>query len=217
MQPDFWLERWERGETGFHQAAVNPLLPRHWPAMQVAPGQRVFAPLAGRSVDLAWLRSQGLDVVGVEVSERAVRAFFAERGVTPDTAPAGQFTRWAAEGIELLCGDYFALTPATLGPVAAVYDRAALIALPPDLRRDYAARMATLTPPGARTLLVTLEYEQAQMGGPPFSVGETELRALYGGTHDIELLERCVPEDFPKFRARGLTRLDECAYRLTRR
>lgn len=204
MDPEFWLERWRRGEIGFHQERPHPALARLWPMLGLAAGARVFVPLAGKSLDLLWLASQGFEVVGIELSPIAVQEFAAEHGRPPR--------------VELRCGDLFDLTPASLGPIDAVFDRASLVALPPAMRRRYAATLAALSPPGSRTLLVTMEYDQARMAGPPHSVPEDEVHALYSATHAVELLARdSALADFPRFAQRGVDRLAEAAYRLTRR
>lgn len=205
MQPQFWHDRWQANEIGFHQTQPHPALAKHWPSLGLAPGARVFVPLAGKSPDLTWLARQGFHVTGVELSPLAVQQFYAENAAE------------ATAGVDLRCGDFFDLTPRNLGPVSAVFDRASLIALPPDMRQRYAVQLTALEQPGSRTLLITLEYEQSRMAGPPHSVDATEVQRLYQATHQIELLERSDQlADFPRFRARGLERLTEVVYRLTR-
>jgi len=213
MDPDFWLARWARGEIGFHRASVHPMLVAHGAPLA---GRRVLAPLCGKSLDLVHLADLGGTVVGVELSEQAIAAFFAERGVRPEVTVEARCTRWVAGAYTLLQADYFTLTAADLGaPCTGLYDRAALIALPPALRPAYAAQTAKLLAPGACGLLITLDYPQEAMDGPPFAVPEAEVRALYAGLADVEPL---VVEDAldtePRFRARGLTRLSQCAYAL---
>ena len=83
MQPDFWHQRWADNQIGFHQSAPTPLLLKHWPALGITPGAQVFVPLAGKSLDMAWLASQGHRVLGVELSQLAVEQFFAEHDLQP--------------------------------------------------------------------------------------------------------------------------------------
>lgn len=182
--------------------------------LRLAPGETVFVPLCGKSVDLRWLADQGAHVVCVELSPIAVESFFAEQGLTPRTSKEGGFAVWKSGPIRVLCGDYFALTPAHLAGVQAVYDRAALIALPPERRADYVAHLDRLLPGARRTLLVTLEYPQQQMQGPPFSVAEREVHSLFAGARIERLGTQDVLADNPRFREKGLTRLLECAYRI---
>lgn len=211
MQPAFWLDKWERGETGFHQNEVNPYLTRYWGRLNAT--GKVLVPLCGKSLDLWWLRSQGHEVLGVELSELAVQAFFEEAGQQPAVTTLNGFIRYEADGIALWCGDFFALTPADLVGYSAVYDRASLIALPPDLRQSYIRHLCGLFPRGARTLLVTLDYDQPEMSGPPFAVSDDEVHRLYSGRASIELLEsRDVLAGNERFRQRGLSRLYENAY-----
>jgi thiopurine S-methyltransferase len=203
MEADFWLTRWQRNEIGFHQDRPHDALARFWGRLGLTAGTRVFVPLAGKSLDLVWLAQRGHAVVGIELSEIAVRDFRAAHG---------------SSDVDLRCGDLFDLGPATLGRIDAIFDRASLVALPPPMRRSYAAKLAELSPPGTRTLLVTMEYDQSRMAGPPHSVPESEVQELFGATHDIEWLARdsCL-RDFPRFSQRGIDALSESFYLLTRR
>ena len=216
MQPDFWHQRWQDNRIGFHQPAPTPLLLKHWPALGVAPGARVFVPLCGKSLDLAWFAAQGYRVLGVELSQLAVEQFFSEHGLVPDTETSRYGVHHRAGGIELLCGDVFALDAEVLRDCAAVFDRAALIALPPELRRRYVDEVYAKLPAGCRGLAITLEYPQAERDGPPFAVPEAEVDALYGRDWEVELLERRpIPPEHPGF-VFGVSRLETAAYALRR-
>jgi thiopurine S-methyltransferase len=215
MEPQHWLERWEKQQIGFHQAHVNMHLETFWPGSGIPPGARVFVPLCGKSLDMLWLRAQGHEVLGIEISPKAVADFFREQGLEPTVHKEARFERWQCDGLTLLVGDFFDLQPADLESVGAVYDRASLIALPPAMRADYARHMTTLKPAGAVTLLISMEYPQQQMQGPPFSVEEAEIRTLYEPHYAVErLLQLDVLGENPRFRQRGLTRLQEKVYRL---
>jgi thiopurine S-methyltransferase len=215
MQSEFWLERWQRNEIGFHQQAFNAHLQDYWKHLRIPPESPVFVPLCGKSRDMLWLRAQGHPVVGVEISTLALRDFFVENSLTPQHSQRPPFDIWQADGIELLCGDFFALTPADLVGIAAVYDRASLIALPPPLRERYVTKLAGILPAQVEMLLVTMEYPQAQMQGPPFSVAEEEVRALYAQRYQVEALyTKDILAENPRFRERGLTHLAEKVYRL---
>jgi thiopurine S-methyltransferase len=215
MESEFWLERWRLAETGFHQPVANRDLQRHWPALALAPGTTVFVPLCGKSLDLLWLRAQGHRVIGIELAEQAVRDFHRENALTPAIATRAGLPCWETDGLSIYCADFFALHPVHLATTGAVYDRAALIALPPELRRRYARHLQSLLPAGAQILQLTMDYPQEQMQGPPFSVGEAELRDLYGARFQIRLLgSNDTLLDEPRFRQRGLRSLQECSYRL---
>lgn len=218
MDPDFWHERWQANLIGFHQDEINAYLERYWPSLELAPGSRVLVPLCGKSLDLLWLREQGHTVIGIELSRIAVQAFFEENGVTPVVQQEPHCTRWLCEGIELLCGDFFNIDATDLGQVDALYDRAALIALTEVQRQHYAQRLAQLLEPGTPGLLVTLDYDQTMMDGPPFSVTDEELRRLYEDNFRIEhLLQFDALQANAKFRDKGLRSLVEHVYRLDRR
>jgi thiopurine S-methyltransferase len=217
MHPDFWHQRWADNQIGFHQDAPSPLLLKHWASLGIAPGARVFVPLAGKSLDMAWLASRGHRVLGVELSQRAVEQFFAENALAPELEETRYGTHYRAGGIELIVGDAFGLDADLLRDCAAVFDRAALIALPPALRARYAGELYARLPAGCRGLLVTLEYPQAEKAGPPFSVPEDEVHALYDRDWAVELLERRpIPPEHPGFVA-GVSRLDTAVYALRRR
>lgn len=218
MDHDFWLQRWQQGQTGFHQSRVLPLLPKHWPAVGVPAGGRVFVPLAGKSLDMLWLAGQGHPVLGVELSPLAVQQFFAEHGLTPTVRSSRYGTHHVAGAIELICGDVFGLDADALADCAGVYDRAALIALPPELRARYVAGPYAHLPAGCRGLLVTLEYPQHEMQGPPFAVEEAEVRQRYGAGWNIALLERRdILAQEPRFAAAGVTALGTALYGIARK
>jgi thiopurine S-methyltransferase len=217
MEAEFWHGRWQRGETGWHHDEFNPHLQAHWHRLGAPAGCRVLVPLCGKSRDLLWLAGEGHRVLGVEISPVAVRTFFADNGLTATTSRHRDFERWQADEIEILRGDFFDLTPGDVDAVGAVYDRASLIALPPPMRRRYAGHMAALLTPGVGSLLITLEYPQEQMQGPPFSVAEDEVRSLFGEGFAVEPVDSLnVLAETPRYRDRGLSSLTERIYTLHR-
>ncbi len=218
MKKDFWLERWERKETGFHQDVVNPHLCRHWQELRLAEGSEVFVPLCGKSRDMLWLREQGHAVLGVELSALAVQAFFSKNGQVPHHIPGERFDRCETDAIRILCGDFFDLCKEDLAEVNAVYDRASLVALPPEMRERYARHLLGILPPATRILLITFDYPQEEMPGPPFAVSTGEVEALYRGGAEIRLLAQAdVLAQNPRFRERGLSKLRENIFLLTLR
>ena len=193
-----WLQRWDSGNIHFHRSAVHPALPGHWRPR----GGSVLVPLCGKSVDLRWLAERGHTVVGVELAERAIRDFFAEQRLTFERRDARLPVYVARElPISIHHGDYFAFTAPRCD---ALYDRAALVALPSDLRRAYAAHTDSLLQPDAFRLVVTLEYDQALVPGPPFCVPAAEVLGYWPDL--VELERHVVPEETPpRFRAAGAT------------
>jgi thiopurine S-methyltransferase len=217
LEPEFWHERWRAGQIGFHQSTVDRYLSRYWPELGLASDSRVLVPLCGKSLDLLWLVERGHGVAGVELSAVALESFCMEHGIPAKRRIADGFDVYESVNLQLYCGDFFALTPELLGPVAAVYDRAALISWRPELRATYVDHATALTNPGTQTLLITLEYAQAQMKGPPFSVVADDVERLYARNHAIQELSRQdILASEPRFRARGVTSLYEVCYRLRR-
>jgi len=218
MLLEHWRERWLRNEIGFHQDRVNPYLTRHWSRLALAAGAPVFVPLCGKSLDMLWLHRQGHPVLGIEVSPVAVKDFFAENGLHTAPVEVPPFSGWESDGLRLLCGDYFDLRPRHVEGIAAVYDRASMIALPEHLRGRYAEHLMELTWPLAKVLLVTLSYPGGEMTGPPFSVTEDEINQYYGKKYGVEQLEDIdALEDNARFKEKGLTALRESVYLLSPR
>jgi len=218
MKKDFWLERWERQEIGFHQDEINPYLREHWQALNLNQNGTVFVPLCGKSRDLLWLREQKHAVLGVELSAIAINAFFEENGYSPQQSSVGKFDSCEANGMRILCGDFFDLKKDHLTDVIAVYDRASLVALPPEMRERYASHLLGILPPATRILLITFDYPQEEMSGPPFAVSAREVEALYQEHAEVRLLaQRDVLPQNARFQQRGLSRLHENIFLLTLR
>jgi len=225
MKIDFWLERWNNNETGFHQAHINPYLAYFYGEKGLSDEQRkklkVFVPLCGKSRDMLWLSQNGYMVFGVECSERAVRDFFEENALNYKHAKKDQLALYMttdqASVVEIFQGDFFALQDKDLADVTDIFDRASLVALPEEMRKQYADKMAEIQRPGIRTLLVTLTYDQAEMNGPPFSVSEENINDLFSEKFSIEkLCFKDIIDDEPRMKNRGLTSLVETVYKLTR-
>ncbi|HCG1277468.1 TPA: thiopurine S-methyltransferase [Pseudomonas aeruginosa] len=217
MQADFWHARWANNQIGFHLDEINPYLMRHLSRLRLQAGERILVPLCGKTLDLAWLAAQGLEVLGVELSEKAVSDFFEEHDLHPEIDQLDGFRRYRVAGITLLQGDFFALQAEHLAQCKAFYDRAALIALPPEMRERYAGHLQAVLPTRSLGLLVTIDYPQAEMAGPPFAVPDEEVRGYYAGGWRIEELERGdVLGVNWKFLERGVSWLDEAVYLLER-
>lgn len=216
MQAEFWHSRWNSNQIGFHQSRVNDYLQQHWPVLGVPAGARVLVPLCGKSLDMLWLAGQGLQVLGVELSERAVKDFFAEHQLQPEVTQSGAHKVYRCEDIEIRCGDFFALTAEDVSGCCALYDRAAVIALPEEMRKRYVAHLQAILPATAKGLLITLDYDQSQIDGPPFAVTDEEVQVLFAAWHPLELAAHDVLDDSPKFQQAGASHLLERVYRLTR-
>jgi thiopurine S-methyltransferase len=187
MEPDFWLQKWQLKDIAFHQKAANPLLVSCFGQLELAADSRVFLPLCGKTPDIGWLLANGYRVAGAELSDIAVSELFVELGLTPKISNNGKLKRYTAANIDIFVGDIFDLTKATLGTIDAVYDRAALVALPEPMRSAYAMHLIELTE-RAPQLVICFEYEQALVAGPPFSVDEEILKTLYAEDYQL----RCI-------------------------
>ncbi len=221
MDLEFWLERWNRGGAGFHQQHINPYLGYFYgekgPSTEQRSELRVFVPLCGKSRDLWWLQANGYDAIGVECSELAIEQFFAEQQLGYNKLNMGNYVSYRSDRLEILLGDFFSLNIEDIGSITDVFDRASLIALPVEMRRQYVRKITELQQPGTRTLLITLTYPENEMNGPPFSVSEEEVHELYMDNFTIEkLVVKNILDDEPRFKQRGLTALTETAYKLTR-
>ena len=203
-----WIERWANGRTGWHEPQGNAGLKAHWPGPAAL--RRVLVPLCGKSPDLLWLAGLGHEVIGVELSEIAVRGFFEDNDLDYRSEPAGSLVAFRASQVPVMVyqGDYFDLD---IEPCDALYDRGALVALPEAIRPDYVAHTNRLIRPDAAILLVTLEYEQSVVSGPPFSVLSGEVGRYWPRLERVEQkddFETCPP----KFRAAGLEEIYEVVW-----
>lgn len=215
MKRDYWLQRWQDDSIGWHQGQFNSHLQEYWHHLALPPGATVFVPLCGKSLDMLWLHDHGYRVVGVELSPIAVEDFFNDAGLTPQITLAEDFDHWEADGISILLGDFFTLTSKHLEGVSGVFDRASLVALPPDMRTRYAEKLSEIVPRAAQMLLVTLEYDQDKLAGPPFCVPESEVAHLYRARFREELLY-CIDvlHEHPRYPLAGIDALEEKVYRL---
>ncbi len=217
MERDFWLEKWANNEIGFHLMKSNPLLVRYWSKLGVTQGSGVFVPLCGKSLDMHYLESLGHPVVGVEFSETAVLAYFAEAGESFQQTEGFYLSCYKGAHTTLYRGDFFDMQVPDILGIRGVFDRGALIALPPAVRPLYVDHLLRIIPEHAHILLITLEYDQSRVAGPPFSVLESEVELLFrdrarcsciGGVDTVELP--------PKFGAAGIESVRETVYHIVK-
>ncbi|MBX9916612.1 MAG: thiopurine S-methyltransferase [Nitrosomonas sp.] len=188
MEASYWHQKWEQKDIGFHESEVNPLLIKHFAELNLPKGSRIFLPLCGKTHDAAWLLACGYQVAGAELSGLAINELFKELGLEPEISKVGQLVHYQSENIDIVAGDIFAVSAEYLGPISAIYDRAALVALPASLRKHYTSHLMNIT--GAvPQLLITYEYDQSLMDGPPFSVSADELKRHYGASYQLKSAE----------------------------
>jgi thiopurine S-methyltransferase len=213
----FWLERWRLDQIRFHQADYNARLQRYWPGLGVPAAGQVFVPLCGKSRDMLWLAERGHSVVGVELAAIAVEAFFEAADLAYTQRRHGALTLYQAERVRIFCGDVFDLTAADLSGTVGVFDRGGLVALPPPLRSRYVEHLLDTLQLGAVTLLLTVEYGQARVTGPPFAVLPDEVDAHYGARCSIERLDASVATAVPlRFAQAGVESALESTYRIVK-
>lgn len=190
MEADFWHQMWRSGRVGFHQPNVNAFLRRHWKKLNLADHGQVFVPLCGKSLDMLWLRERGHAVLGVELSEQALQEFVTENDLQATALKKGtQFNGYEMDGMTLLSGDFFDISAKECKEVKAVYDRAALVALPSEMRHQYASHLKTILAPEVPILLIAMDYDQSLQSGPPFAVSELEVKTLFEDRFNIEKID----------------------------
>lgn len=213
MEASFWRDRWANGQTGWQEPAPNHFLTAHHAVLGLGPGRRVLVPLSGKTPDLAFLAEAGAEAIGSELVESAARAFFDERGLSAERTALGEHVRLSAGRVSIVVGDFFTLTSAQLGVIDAIYDRAAVVALPAPMRERYAARLRALAP-GAAMLTVTFAHDGAP-DVPPFAVERPELDRLYGAANVHFLGERDLYHPESTLAQRGATFTRELCHRVT--
>ena len=189
MDADFWLHKWQSNDIAFHRKEANPLLVKHFAELNLAKSARVFLPLCGKTRDIAWLLSQGYKVVGAELSELAIQQLFVELNAQPNITSFDHGKLYQAPQLDIFVGDIFKLSAEILGSVDAIYDRAALVALPFDMRIQYSKHLQQITKT-APQLLICYDYDQTQTEGPPFSISDAEVAEHYQQNYEVKLIER---------------------------
>ena len=188
MDSEFWKKRWEKNEIGFHLDEVNPMLVKHFKELELKEDSSVFLPLCGKTLDIQWLLSKGYNIIGAELSELAIQQLFDELQVKPDVSIQEKFKVYETKGLKIFVGDIFDLSSEVLGDIDAVYDRAALVALPFNIREKYTEHLSRITQ-YLPQLLLNFTYDQSLMNGPPFSVSGEEIKEHYSKSYAISLLE----------------------------
>ncbi|MEO1021607.1 MAG: thiopurine S-methyltransferase [Bacteroidota bacterium] len=189
MEKEYWLERWEHRQIGFDQQHPNPLLVRHFSKLNISRNGKIFVPLTGKTIDVAWLLSQGFEVTGCELSEQAVRELFGMLDIEAAIEPWEYGKIYTSERLTLFVGDFFSLIKTDLGTVDGVYDRAALVALPSEARHLYTSYLRLITQQ-APQLLIVFDYDQELISGPPFSISKEEITNHYAEEYHIALIEK---------------------------
>ena len=208
-----WLEFWENNEINWHSDVVTQELEEYLGLLKLEPGNKVFFPLCGKSLDMIYLLNQGFSVVGVELSEIAIKQFFHENGLDYTITRVGKFDLYSTKNIEIYCGDFFSLSSKHLSDVKAVFDRKSLIALDQNLRQKYVKHLNDIISLGVRVLLITLHYPQHQMSGPPFSVDKSEVESLFSMAFKYQELKSFQDiENVSKLARAGVDYIENAAY-----
>lgn len=206
MDKEYWQTRWKLNDTKFHEGKPNDFLLKHIKVLDLKAGAKIFVPLCGKSVDMMWFLENGYHVIGVELNPEACRAFFVENNLTYHESQIKNFVVFYSDKVTLLSGDFFDLDKEILGGFDAIYDRAALIALPEALRVQYAKKIIELSEKNTKILLITGAYNQNEMQGPPFSVDSEEILKHYGQYFKITELHNAPAEILSHIREKGLKR-----------
>ena len=176
MEHQFWHDKWKEPQQGFNQLEPHPSLNKSLP--KLPENSKVLVPLCGKSIDMIWLAEQGYSVTGIELVEDAVQDFFKERDLNVTKSNEGELTKYQATDVDIriLSGDFFAFQEAGFD---ALYDRAALVALPGHMREDYILHCRKLLKKEAIIHLVSFDYDTRVKEGPPFSIPENQIKALW--------------------------------------
>lgn len=188
MKHEFWHDKWQSNNIGFHLSNPNPLLIKHIHSLNLQPQARIFIPLCGKSLDIHWLLQQEFHVTGIDLSPIAIEELISELKLEFTVSQVGDLTHYHHQNIDLYVGDFFELTSSNIGKIDAIYDRAALVALPEEMRTDYAQHLMQISNK-ATQLLISFEYDQSVMAGPPFSISPQQLKDYYSKQYQLQLLD----------------------------
>lgn len=217
MRAKFWLDLWQNNEIAFHKAEHNELLLDYWPRLGLPQNAPVFVPMCGKSLDMRWLVNAGHSVVGVEIAPVAVQSYFSEADECVESCAVDRFVCYQSPSTSIYQGDFFDLTSPLLDGVQGLFDRGALVALPADMRFRYVDHLLRIVPERTKILLITFEYDQNLVSGPPHAVLPNEVEKLYGARCDIQLLESIVTSTLPaRFAEQGVSPVTESVYLITK-
>ena len=219
MDFEFWDNCWQRESQPFHLAEAHTFLVKYVQQLFSAE-HRVFVPLSGKSLDLLFLAEQGFYPVGVEFNPKAINRFIEENQLefSPKTFSAAnghELVRYHNDAMEVWLADFFDITDEHIGKFKQVYDRAAFIALPESMRKDYARHLKSLLTDNATILLVTMDYDPDEMSGPPFHINHEEIQRQFPEGRVEELCRCSLLDSHPRWKELELSRLDEVLYRIT--
>lgn len=203
MELSYWQSKWRKGHIGFHMKNGHPGLAKYWDSVSFDSNPVALVPLCGKSKDLLFLSDHCEKVIGVEISEIAIQEFLSENNFTSKKKTFADFTIYQTKNIEIWQGDFFKLPSHKISSPGLIYDRAALVALPPKMREVYAEKIIELASPHTKIFLQIFEYPQHEMNGPPFSVSVKEVEKFFGKKFSIQILEK-NHQDFKNFKNRGL-------------
>ncbi|XP_039978039.1 probable thiopurine S-methyltransferase isoform X1 [Xiphias gladius] len=190
-----WEQRWQEDRIGFHQPHVHKMLEINIDkVLSKRTGVRFFFPLCGKAVDMNWLASMGHSVVGVDISEKAIKQFFEENNLTyseePVPAiPGAKVYKSSEKNITLYQCDLYKFCSSIEGQFGAIWDRGSLVAINPRDREKYTSLIISLMAKDCRYLLDTLLYNPDLYKGPPFFVPDEQVHSLFGKSCDIERLQ----------------------------
>lgn len=202
-----WKERWETNQIGWHSSDVNQNLKNHATVLfEKSTTPAIAVPLCGKSLDMAWLAKQNAKVTGIELVQKAIEDFFAEQSLCATQSKKEDTPCYHCDRIEILHSDIFELPKTLEGSFDAIYDRAAFVALPLELKQQYADLCLSLLKPDGSILLITYDAPIPETQGPPFPVKDGVIPRLYKNASQCILLEESVdtPDNDPRLKAQGL-------------
>lgn len=207
MELSYWESRWRKNNTGFHMPDGYPGLRKHWNSLGLPESPEVLVPLCGKTPDMSWMMAQGAVITGVEIAIKAIEEFFLENNLQFETDRFASFNIYKAPDITIWQGDFLKLPKQKLPEFDLIYDKAALVALPPEKRPAYAKKLMELCSNNTSILLHHFIYNQNEMAGPPFSVSIEEVEKTFAGRFRITCLEKNQLDlsKFEKFKIRGLS------------
>ncbi len=223
MDSKFWHDVWDEGQIGFHQSEVNKNLKNHLNLLQ-STEHEILVPLCGKSLDMNYLVSENYTVYGVEIVKKAIIEYFDEHKLNYhcediSTEQNVKFESYTTENnkLQLYHGDFHQFDQLGI-KFSAIYDRASMIALPPELREVHAQSLRNLTKKNGTILLITLEYDQSKVNGPPHSLETAEVQSLFSNDFEITIINEEKTKNIgPKFKNNGINFVTQKVYCLKRK
>jgi thiopurine S-methyltransferase len=204
----YWLDRWDCNDIdGFCQESPNESLVKHFSKFKLNANSTCMIPMCGNSIDIMFFVANKVNVVGIELSEKAAILFFKSHQLQYSVIQGDKYKCYQGDNVSIYVADVFDL-PSLIKDMPLFdiwYDRGAYIALPDNLRYKYAKMMVEVCSDNIQILLLAMTHDR-ETQTPPFSISQDEINANFMPHIKFKLIDSQLRKPIPNYRkAEGMT------------